>query len=45
MRGWKNTVVYSEKKTGAVSTRPALGRMAGWRSLYKRLPCGRSGPL
>jgi DNA invertase Pin-like site-specific DNA recombinase len=27
MRGWKNTVIYSEKKTGAVSTRPALDRM------------------
>lgn len=27
MRGWKNMVVYSEKKTGAVSTRPALDRM------------------
>jgi DNA invertase Pin-like site-specific DNA recombinase len=27
MRGWKNTVVYSEKKPGALSTRPALDRM------------------
>jgi DNA invertase Pin-like site-specific DNA recombinase len=27
MRGWKNTVIYSEKKTAAVSTRPALDRM------------------